>query len=209
MFQRRGTTQADRVGGDSAGRSRRRGALLAAAAGIGTVSLVAGMLVLTVVPPVLGLRSDVVLSGSMRPALAPGDVVVSSPVQAGEVRAGDVVVVPDPARPGETLVHRVDGVGPDGSLVTRGDANAGADSTPVAPGDVLGRGRLRVPYVGVVSLWLQQGRVLPLAGAVLVVAVATWVTATAATSASAVPQRGRRVASPRPLGPTPGRGGIA
>jgi signal peptidase len=159
-----------------------------------------------VVPPVLGLRSDVVLSGSMRPALAPGDVVVSSPVRAGELRVGDVVVVPDPARPGETLVHRVDGMGPDGSFVTRGDANAGADSTPVAPDDVLGRGRLRVPYVGVVSLWLQQGRVLPLVGAGLVVAVTTWVTATAATSASAVPQRGRRVAPPRPLGPPPGAG---
>ena len=192
MAEHGARTQAGPAGG-SAGRSRRRGRLLLAAAGIGTVSLLVGLLFLTVAPAVLGLRSDVVLSGSMRPALEPGDVVVSAPVGAAEVQVGDVVVVPDPARPGETLVHRVDGVRPDGLLVTRGDANVGPDSTPVAPDEVRGAGRLRVPYVGLVWLWVQQGRILPVAGVVLVAAAATWVTVTAAASAFAVPRRGRRV----------------
>ena len=202
MAQHGARTQAGPAGG-SPGRSRRRGRLLLAAAGIGTVSLLVGLLFLTVAPAVLGLRSDVVLSGSMRPALEPGDVVVSAPVGAAEVQVGDVVVVPDPARPGETLVHRVDGVRPDGLLVTRGDANVGADSTPVLPDEVVGAGRLRVPYVGLPSLWLQQGRLVPLAGAVLVAAAATWVTVTAATSASAVPRRGRRVEQRCACGPVP------
>ena len=149
-------------------------ALLVAATGIGLVSLLLGMLTLTLAPKAVGWRSDVVLSGSMRPALEPGDVVVSAPVQAGDVQVGDIVIVDNPARPGHTLVHRVDSLRPDGTLVTRGDANASADSTGVAPAEVLGRGRLRVPGVGMVAVWSQQGRVLPLVAVALAVALATW-----------------------------------
>src|SRR3712207_5646219 len=107
MPKHRAATQAGRAGGDGAGRSRRLGTLVVAAAGIGAVSLLMGLLLLTVLPTGVGLRSDVVLSGSMGPALAPGDVVVSASVPAAEVQVGDVVVVPDPVRPGETLVQRV------------------------------------------------------------------------------------------------------
>ena len=196
MSRHRATTQARSAGG-SARRVGRAGTLLVAAAGIGTVSLLVGLLVVTLAPPALGWRSDVVLSGSMRPALHPGDVVVSAPVGAGQVHVGDVVVVRNPARPDRTLVHRVDSVRPDGTLATRGDANTSADSTTVAPEEVLGRGRLRVPGVGLASVWLQQDRLLPLAAAVLAVAAATWGTVAVAVAAVEVPGRGRRRAERR------------
>jgi signal peptidase len=193
MPKHRSTTDARPAGGGRTRRSRRAVTLLVAADGVGTVSLPVGLLVMTPAPTALGRGSDVVPSGSMSPALEPGDVVVSAPAGAGQVRVGDVVIVPDPARPGRTLVHRVDSVEPDGTLVTRGDANAGADSTTVAPDEVLGRGSLRVPGVGLAALWSQQGRLLPLAAAGLVVAAATWGTVTAV----AVPERARRRAERR------------
>jgi signal peptidase len=196
MPNHRSTTYGPVARYGSVRRSRRRGALLGAAAGLATVSLLVGLLSVTLVPTALGWRSDVVLSGSMRPALEPGDVVLSAPV-AGTVQVGDVVVVRDPARTGHTLVHRVDSVRPDGSLVTRGDANTTVDSTTVAPHEVLGQGRLRVPSVGLPSVWWQQGRLLPLAVAVLAVAAAAWGTVTATTAAIAVPQRGRRLVESR------------
>jgi signal peptidase len=174
MAKHRSTAPGSLTGRRSARRRHGALALLVAATGIGLVSLLLGMLTLTLAPQAVGWRSDVVLSGSMRPALEPGDVVVSAPVQAGDVQVGDIVIVDNPARPGHTLVHRVDSVRADGTLVTRGDANASADSTSVAPAEVLGRGRLRVPGVGMVAVWSQQGRVLPLVAVALAVALATW-----------------------------------
>jgi signal peptidase len=156
------------------------------------VSLLVGLLALTLAPKALGWRSDVVLSGSMRPALEPGDVVVSAPVGAGEVRVGDIVIVDNPARPGHTLAHRVDSLRPDGTVITRGDANTSADSTRVAPEQVLGRARLRVPGVGMASVWFQQGRWLPLVAVVLVVSAGTWWTVIAAATAVNPSRQGRR-----------------
>lgn len=154
MSKHRATTPARPAGG-SAQHTYRAGTLLVPVAGIGTVSLVVGLLVVTLAPTALGRRSDVVLSGSMRPALERGgDVVVPAPVEAGHVHVDDVVVVRNPVRPGRTLVHRVDGVRPGGTLVTRGDASTGADSTTVAPEVVPGLSRLQVPGVGLASVWL-------------------------------------------------------
>ncbi|SDQ11713.1 LamG-like jellyroll fold domain-containing protein [Quadrisphaera sp. DSM 44207] len=147
--------------------SRRSRALLLDGACWAGLSLLVGLLALALVPVALGWRSDVVLSGSMRPAVEPGDVVVSAPVgpgqvRAGRVRAGQVVVVDDPVRPGGSLVHRVAEVRPDGRLVTRGDANEHPDSTPVEPTAVHGRAVVRVPAAGLPALWLHQGAYGPL-----------------------------------------------
>jgi hypothetical protein len=51
-------------------------------------------------------------------------------------------------------------VEPDGSYRTRGDANAAPDSTPVPARDVVGRGRLLVPMVGLPLLWLSDSPLL-------------------------------------------------
>ena len=186
MAKHRSTVH-DPLAGVSGGRSPRRAPALLVAVGIGVLSLLLGMLALTLAPTALGWRSDVVLSGSMSPALEPGDVIVSAPVELRELHVGDIVVVENPARPGHSLVHRVDSMNSDGTLVTRGDANTSADSTAVTPDEVLGRGRLRVPGIGMASLWFQEGRLLPLVAVVLGMGVATWWTAAGASSAAPRP----------------------
>ena len=77
---------------------------------------------------ILGVKPLVVTSGSMEPAIATGDLALSRPVPAGELRTGDVasVVSLDGAR----VMHRVVEVRKAGdryALVLKGDANGTAD----------------------------------------------------------------------------------
>ncbi|MFF3755270.1 signal peptidase I [Streptomyces sp. NPDC002018] len=103
----------------------------------------------------LGWTAGVVQSGSMRPALTPGDVVLYQPPPRDRTPAvGHIVLVQDPTRPGRLLTHRVYQVLPNNDLITKGDANSTPDSTPVRPAALQGVARLRVPWIGLpVQLW--------------------------------------------------------
>ncbi|MBB6647628.1 signal peptidase I [Halobellus ruber] len=102
------------------------------------------------VPQVIGADEGfVVLSGSMEPALSPGDVVIVD--ASGPVGVGDVITY---GRPGDSVptTHRVVGV-VDGGYETKGDANENADAGLVAPEAIIGRVVLTIPLVGHVILW--------------------------------------------------------
>jgi signal peptidase I len=153
------------MGGLAAGVVRvGRAAILAALAG-----LAAG----TLAPAAFGWHPTIVVSDSMVPAVHAGDVVVTAPLSAADAARlplGSVVLAADPARPGGLLLHRVVGRRPDGTLVTKGDANALPDSTPLPPGNLRGMARLRIPAVGVPVLRARTGDPVP-AGALVVLTV--------------------------------------
>lgn len=117
-----------------------------------------GLLLWSVAPALLGWQVTVVLTGSMEPAIRPGDVLIAQPVAPASLHPGQVALFTDPTHPGRLLAHRVVDVLPDSLLTTKGDANAVADSTPVAPADVHGLGRLLVPMIGLPVLWLRTGQ---------------------------------------------------
>lgn len=147
----------------------------------------AGLAVGTLAPAALGWHPTIVVSDSMVPAVHAGDVVVTSPLHASDAASlplGSVVLAADPVRPGGLLLHRVVGRRPDGTLVTKGDANALPDSTPLPPANLRGLARLKVPAVGVPLLRLRAGDPVP-AGAVLVLTVVL--------AAAPVGRRGRHV----------------
>lgn len=123
-----------------------------------TLVALAGLLGCSVAPAILGWKPTVVMTGSMLPRIHPGDVVVSEPAHTQKPIAGEVVLVDDPARPGRLLMHRVVRVLPDGSLVTKGDANATADSTPVPAANLRGFPALRIPMVGLPVVWWSDRR---------------------------------------------------
>lgn len=117
-------------------------------------------------PGILGYSQLVVVSGSMQPAIYPGDLLVIRE-QAG-YQPGDIVTFID----GQSLVtHRLLGM-KDGRLLTRGDAN-NTDDTPVSPEKVLGRMVLRVPVLGRLVLFLQSnlGRLALTSLLILLIAV--------------------------------------
>jgi signal peptidase len=115
-------------------------------------------LALSAVAPAVGLgwTSVVITSGSMSPSIGVGDVVVASSHNGRGLGPGTVVIFNDPARSG-LLTHRIESVNPDGSYVTYGDANRQPDSTPLRPEQVVGVGRLLIPYIGLPLMWYWAG----------------------------------------------------
>jgi signal peptidase len=111
-----------------------------------------------IVPVLFGWSSSIVLTGSMRPAVEPGDVVIIAPPRPDRIRDGSVIRFHPPGRPGRAVLHRIVRVTGDGLLITKGDANAVADRTPVPSEAVTGVGRLRVPYIGLPVVWWVEGR---------------------------------------------------
>ncbi len=85
----------------------------------------------------------IVGGGSMRPVLHSGDIVVYRRGAQG-VTVGDLVVFTHPEWSGG-VVHRVVSIDGDGSLVTRGDANATEDAEPVSRDRVKGIAVVVVP----------------------------------------------------------------
>jgi signal peptidase len=114
------------------------------------VAVVASFVVFAV-PGVVGAEhSFVVLSGSMSPAIDPGDVVVVDRTDPSTIDEGDVItfVRGDSETP---TTHRVVGVrGSNGRFTfeTKGDANEDPDPQPVPESSVLGRVVLTIPYIG-------------------------------------------------------------
>ena len=107
---------------------------------------------------------------TMVPAVHPGDVVVTAPLRATDAPTlpiGSIVLAEDPARPATLLLHRVVGRNPNGTLVTKGDANAAPDTAAMPPGNLRGLARFTVPAVGVPLLKARAGDPVPAAAAVV------------------------------------------
>ena len=102
------------------------------------------------VPQVMGAdHGFVILSGSMEPAISPGDVVIVD--ASAPARVDDVVTFDDGNEVPTT--HRVVDV-VDGQYVTKGDANENVDGGGVPAEAVLGRVVLTIPLIGHVILWV-------------------------------------------------------
>lgn len=128
------------------------------AAGRAASALLAGSLALAAIAgggALLGYRGEAILTGSMRPALDPGDLVVVERVPAARMRPGDVVSFRAPS--GVTITHRVKALAArrNGLLrvTTQGDANNVAEAWTTSPRATVGRVTARLPRVGGVLRW--------------------------------------------------------
>jgi signal peptidase len=104
------------------------------------------------VPRVGGATPYTILTGSMRPQMPPGTMVVVKPVAADRVRVGDVVTYQLKSGEPTVVTHRVVSVGVDGAgkriLRTQGDANDVADRDWVRPVQLKGVRWYDVPHLG-------------------------------------------------------------
>ncbi len=125
----------------------------AAQAALLIVALVAvGAFVVQAVPQLVGAQhSYVVLSGSMTPAIHPGDSVLVGPVSPNQIRVGDVITYQEQADD-PPITHRVISVQhtSNGGVTfkTKGDANQHADPWTVDSSQVIGEVRYTIPYIG-------------------------------------------------------------
>lgn len=107
-----------------------------------------------------------IISGSMTPTIAVGDIVVDSPVtaaQASHLHAGQVISFR--AAPGspEFITHRIVAVRVTAgavSYITKGDANNSADSTPRPASDVIGLYDFSIPRGGYALVAMHTPRVI-------------------------------------------------
>jgi signal peptidase I len=108
---------------------------------------------LAVGPHVLGYRTMTMLTGSMAPAIDPGDVTIVTPIKVSDVTEGMVITYHRPIEDHSLVTHRVISVqkAADGTVTiqTKGDANPAADPwTATLRGDTAYQVRGVVPVLG-------------------------------------------------------------
>jgi signal peptidase I len=152
-----------------------------------------GLLLWAVLPALLpGWTTTVVESGSMRPAINPGDIVAYQPLHGRTPTKGQVILARDPNRPSRLLTHRVRTVRRNNTLITQGDANPVPDRLPVRPSALRGLARIRVPCAGLPAQLWRSGQHLTAAALVAGIGLAL-------TLAAPYPKPPRR----RPAAPPP------
>lgn len=118
------------------------------------ILLVTATLALLAAPTIarnnLGIGLTTVLTGSMRPQINPGDLVMTRASSASTLGVGDVVVVQSG---NEQVAHRIVEIRPLSGLeriTTKGDANALIDTDPVmvSPTEEVPRIVWRLPGIG-------------------------------------------------------------
>ena len=172
---------------------------------LGWTRAIGGWLVLLVVaafvaatvaiPRLAGGTAYTVTSGSMRPALPPGTLIVTRPADPSALGIGDVITYQAVSDRPAVVTHRIIGVGyaANGEITfrTRGDANDAADAEPVRAVQVRGELWYALPYLGYVNTWV-TGRtrsVLVYAVSAVLVGYAGWMFVSTARHRRRTPRR--------------------
>ncbi len=106
------------------------------------------------IPPLLGYESMAVLSGSMEPEIAVGEIVFAKEVEVSELEVGDIVTY---SMGGTTRVtHRIVEIHKENQeIITKGDANENVDGSPVPYSNIIGQVMFHVPFLGFISIYLR------------------------------------------------------
>lgn len=124
--------------------------------GLAVIILLITAAALTFLAPRFGWRVDTVFSGSMEPELKVGAVVITRPVDAEEIKTGDILTFYSPLSE-QLTSHRVIAVEQGSSLhfSTKGDANEDADPFTLPPENVVGKVCFHIPYLGYVAQFVK------------------------------------------------------
>lgn len=123
------------------------------------LGVIGGVALLLLVPVAIGWRPYTVLTGSMRPGVQPGDVVMARPLAVTAAHVGDVITFSDPTREGVLVTHRVRSIGRGPTTTnfeTRGDANNTSERWAVATSERLGKVVFVLPKVGRVATFIRN-----------------------------------------------------
>lgn len=124
-------------------------------AGMVVIAVTLVLALLLAAPGLLGWQQLTVLTGSMEPEIPVGSMVYVQPVEPETLAEGDVVTFTQ--ADGDTVTHRVvRNRTVEGTLVTKGDANAEEDVEPVPYDRVVGKVGLALPGAGDVFGYLSS-----------------------------------------------------
>ena len=111
------------------------------------------------VPMFGGYCPLIVESGSMKPEINSGDLIICKQIDSSQVKIDDVIAFFDPASNKSSVVtHRVvEIVNENGSLSfqTKGDANNVADTNLVPADNLVGIYQFRIPGAGSIAMFMQ------------------------------------------------------
>jgi len=97
------------------------------------------------------VKARIVLTGSMEPAISPGDIIITTPITRKEPKVGDVIAYQAKRFNGENVAvfsHRIINGDIQNGFVVQGDANKSPDNQkPKAP-DILGVVIFVIPFLG-------------------------------------------------------------
>jgi signal peptidase len=133
---------------------------------------VAGVIVLVVVLPHLaGGQPYAVRTGSMRPTLPPGTLIIVRQTPPMDLAIGDVITYQIASERPEVVTHRITALRwndhGERTFTTRGDANSSIDSQPVRAAQIRGRLWYALPYLGYADAWLTGLRRMIIIGLVV------------------------------------------
>lgn len=106
------------------------------------------------------LRTLIIMSGSMEPALRIGSIVVVT--KAGDYNPGDIITFTPSDDPKSYVTHRIktkkysEGTGKSPVFTTAGDANKNADSQEVKPAMIKGKVVFSLPYIGFLADFIKK-----------------------------------------------------
>jgi len=103
------------------------------------------------------VQPTTVISGSMRPTLDVGDVVIIAKVSADTVKPGDIIQFREAE--GVTTVHRVVEIQESEGqrfFITKGDANSEPDTNPVLSANVVGKAVFDIPKIGWAAIAVKE-----------------------------------------------------
>lgn len=122
------------------------------------LSSVAALVAAVLLPRLAGATPYTVLTGSMRPQMPPGTLVVVRPRSTDAIGVGDVVTFQLRSGQPDVVTHRVIAQGYDGTgervFRTRGDANPAPDVAWVRAVQIRGTAWYHVPWLGYLSVAL-------------------------------------------------------
>ena len=122
-----------------------------AGAALGTALIVLVVLVCLplTAPRLAGYEAYAIVSGSMEPSIPTGSLVYAKAAQPQTVQPGDVIVFYGGAAGDTVITHRVtENDAQRRQFITKGDANAAEDVSPIPYAHLLGRVERSVPVLG-------------------------------------------------------------
>lgn len=118
---------------------------------LGFLTLIALLLIISVVPITGNYKIMTVLSGSMEPEIKGGSIIIVKPYS--DYKIGDVITFGPRNETQTPTTHRIYDikvVGGSPVYITKGDANNAPDQKEVNKSDVLGKVLFSVPFMGYV-----------------------------------------------------------